>query len=484
MAKLSFGKNLWTIGLLSALASASFLLGSPAHAATYNVKTYGAKGDGITDDSQAIANAIAAASRAKGNTVVFPKGAYLIGSAHPFLDVGTTMVLLGESGSQLDMTDSNAQLYANGGEVTFDGLSVANTGSGFPTGITFYTTNGGSVRRCTFTGWEDGVTVTTNAKNVVVENNTFSVPTNDIGVRVQNNCQVTISNNQFNSATPNYGYGVFSDAATNTIAIKNNKFNSLGYAVYAIGDSSNPLPTIVASSNIFESCYYGYYCEYVSALYIDTDAINNSTYGVYAFYNKTLKVNRCTINSPSTYGLYVGDSVNTTEISNNILTNLTGAVGISVSNNASVTNNTLTGPGFSALGIYAYNFQRFNSVATITGNTIKGVLYGVKSYETQHLTVENNNISQCQANGIYTYNDAHDIVDKNDLRDCGLSIGDTYAVIYLNGNTGSGYSYVVTNNTYTAKDKSTANLTDFVYVYGSNVTLKNNQTNTGLPSYP
>jgi hypothetical protein len=48
MATLSFGKNLWTISMLGALAW--FMLGSPAHAIRYDVKAYGAKGDGVTDD--------------------------------------------------------------------------------------------------------------------------------------------------------------------------------------------------------------------------------------------------------------------------------------------------------------------------------------------------------------------------------------------------------------------------------------------------
>ncbi|MGC4053009.1 MAG: glycosyl hydrolase family 28-related protein [Paludibaculum sp.] len=51
-----------------------------AHAATFNVKDFGAAGDGKTLDSPAINKAIEAAAAAGGGTVVFPAGTYLSGS--------------------------------------------------------------------------------------------------------------------------------------------------------------------------------------------------------------------------------------------------------------------------------------------------------------------------------------------------------------------------------------------------------------------
>lgn len=49
----------------------------------YNVKAYGAKGDGTTDDTAKIADAITAASTS-GGIVYFPPGTYLVGSALTF----------------------------------------------------------------------------------------------------------------------------------------------------------------------------------------------------------------------------------------------------------------------------------------------------------------------------------------------------------------------------------------------------------------
>jgi len=62
--------------LVTALPSSSWAAG------TFNVKTYGAKGDGITIDSPAINRAITAANAAGGGTVLFPAGTYQSRSIH------------------------------------------------------------------------------------------------------------------------------------------------------------------------------------------------------------------------------------------------------------------------------------------------------------------------------------------------------------------------------------------------------------------
>jgi polygalacturonase len=49
---------------------------------TFDVKTYGAKGDGVTIDTPAINNAIAAANAGGGGTVRFPPGTYVCYSIH------------------------------------------------------------------------------------------------------------------------------------------------------------------------------------------------------------------------------------------------------------------------------------------------------------------------------------------------------------------------------------------------------------------
>ena len=61
-------------------ASRSLTLPAALSAAAFDVKSFGAKGDGKTPDRESINKAIDAASAAGGGTVYFPAGTYLTGS--------------------------------------------------------------------------------------------------------------------------------------------------------------------------------------------------------------------------------------------------------------------------------------------------------------------------------------------------------------------------------------------------------------------
>jgi polygalacturonase len=84
--------------LLSAAPRASFSFTSAAEAGVYDVKTYGAKGDGQALDTAAINKTIDTAAAAGGGTVYFPAGNYLSVSIHLksnitlYLDQGATIV--------------------------------------------------------------------------------------------------------------------------------------------------------------------------------------------------------------------------------------------------------------------------------------------------------------------------------------------------------------------------------------------------------
>src|SRR3984885_14743451 len=71
---------------------------NPNQANFYNIKDFGAIGDGVNLDSKAINKAIDAAANAGGGTVYFPAGNYLSGSIHLksnislFIDQGATII--------------------------------------------------------------------------------------------------------------------------------------------------------------------------------------------------------------------------------------------------------------------------------------------------------------------------------------------------------------------------------------------------------
>lgn len=67
---------------LVALIILAFFATTRAQATRFDVRAYGAKGDGKTVDTAAINKAIDAAKEAGGGTVVFPAGTYIAGSIH------------------------------------------------------------------------------------------------------------------------------------------------------------------------------------------------------------------------------------------------------------------------------------------------------------------------------------------------------------------------------------------------------------------
>ena len=89
------------------LSSVLFYLTASAKAQTqnafYNVKDFGAKGDGVNIDGSAINKAIDEAANAGGGTVYLPAGSYVSGSIHLksnirlFLDQGATLIASSDS---------------------------------------------------------------------------------------------------------------------------------------------------------------------------------------------------------------------------------------------------------------------------------------------------------------------------------------------------------------------------------------------------
>ncbi len=77
-------------------------------AATYDVRKYGAKGDGIADDTAALAAAVDAASKNGGGTVDVPAGTYLSGTV--FLKSNLTIHL--DSGATIKFSPNEASFAA------------------------------------------------------------------------------------------------------------------------------------------------------------------------------------------------------------------------------------------------------------------------------------------------------------------------------------------------------------------------------------
>jgi polygalacturonase len=111
------------------LVSFGFLLqamAAPEDKTIFNVRSYGATGDGTNLDSPAINQAIQAASAAGGGTVLVPAGTYLCGSIHLannihlYLDAGAVLRGAPQAMNAYDPTESwQGQAYQDGGHTYF-----------------------------------------------------------------------------------------------------------------------------------------------------------------------------------------------------------------------------------------------------------------------------------------------------------------------------------------------------------------------------
>jgi hypothetical protein len=89
---------------------------------SFNVKDFGALGDGHSDDTQALQAAIDAASAAGGGTVVMPAGTYIVSAQAS----GSALVIKDNVRLEGDATDRATLKLANGSSADIDGILRAN----------------------------------------------------------------------------------------------------------------------------------------------------------------------------------------------------------------------------------------------------------------------------------------------------------------------------------------------------------------------
>jgi polygalacturonase len=167
--------------LLPCLVSCSLAVSSVATAAEgqnyFNVRSFGAVGDGKTLDSPAIDQAINAAAEAGGGTVLVPAGTYLSGSIHLqsnihlLIDAGATILGAPQDMNAYDETEPwEGVAYQDGGHTYFHnsliwGENLTNvfiSGHGMINGGGLVRGDGLLDRMCGFNHWEKPEAFTTN----------------------------------------------------------------------------------------------------------------------------------------------------------------------------------------------------------------------------------------------------------------------------------------------------------------------------------
>lgn len=207
--------------VIPVLALTDVLAKSKPHAQTFNVRDYGARGNGKIDDTRAIRAAIDAASSVRG-TVVFPGGQYLF--SDELLVNGVS--LQGQPGATLVSDNEFAYIKlvgAGGGvyDLTFE-LSFSIIGKPIPLNVVIVQANNCGVARNVFKLGTAPLLrhfciLVQNAASSSINNNNVGSPG---GVSLQNAKNVSVTGNTI-SASPlttipsEYSYiGVISDGGT------------------------------------------------------------------------------------------------------------------------------------------------------------------------------------------------------------------------------------------------------------------------------
>jgi polygalacturonase len=112
--------------LISSWVYAQTNVMAPSNPGVYNVKEYGATGNGKTLDSPSINKAIETCAEAGGGTVYFPAGTYLSGSIHLksnvnlFLDAGSVILGAPQDMNAYDPSEEfNGRAFQDGGHTYF-----------------------------------------------------------------------------------------------------------------------------------------------------------------------------------------------------------------------------------------------------------------------------------------------------------------------------------------------------------------------------
>jgi hypothetical protein len=259
-------------------------------AGPYDVKEYGALGDGVADDTVAIQKAIDAAAKAGGGAVFLPRGTYIVSirgdGTFRALTARPRVTFHGEGvdATTIRVADAQGEFHAlirqNGSagaagfavrDLTFDGNATNNavrTTVGLKARAALWVSlcPGARVERCRFTNWNSVNTVNIdNASDVVIRDNTFDRLGNPGGVEYDTSfiythaTEVLIENNVLRSrglGTPAARTGIETHGSNTTV--RHNQVHDMRKGMnitgIAIGNRSD---NVLVTQNLIRDCRFG-----------------------------------------------------------------------------------------------------------------------------------------------------------------------------------------------------------------------------------
>lgn len=342
----------------------------------YNVRWFGATGDGVTDDSAAFQSAIDTIDLAGGGMLMIPVGVYCVHGLAWNGAVGECITLCGMGlATKLQSNGSTADLFtSNGGDVIVRDMTIQASSSGYQTAGTFLLFKGG---RClvdnvrfyngyniaSWIGQSGNVISGGGAQNVNAvgnKNNGFKIDCSP-STSAPYGGLIAFSNCQLQGITTTTGWGVYLISGDSVIM---SDMNVAGYVhnIIMLTDASHGYLANIFATNVFADGAGG------------TTTPGNGWHidGTNQFLARVFLTN-CWAGAMLNEGFYL-DDVYTLEMTNcMVIANATPGIDIqSGCQDISIIGGVITGNSLSSSG----NYSGIVASGTVTGLRIEGVRIG------------------------------------------------------------------------------------------------------------
>ncbi|HEY9676799.1 MAG TPA: right-handed parallel beta-helix repeat-containing protein [Drouetiella sp.] len=456
-----------------------------AHAANlYDVRKYGATGNGVTDDSRAIAQAINLANQRPGSIVYFPAGTYFIGSANPVLKP-VSVIMEGVNNFSSITFGSTSYIDLEGTSPAIRNLKLVKNGSTSIVAVQVNNASDYDFSNDVFTGdWFQDVYVTKSG-NGSFSQNQFLTDKLAVQVADQNN-NLTFTNNTFTGTQRTAYFITPQNAGGGSVTIVGNTFTNGLLAINSNGDLSG---TEVINGNTFKNVSYGVSAASWKNFTFTGNNLSDVDYGVFESVSQDTMISGNNIQKPAKAGLHVSSALNSATLTNNKIENISNpdpglTYGIYCSGcakTALIQDNVISGSSNRPPEYMVYGLN--NNDLTVKGNQLSNGNYGIYTPFNVNNHVAGNKIRQMNAPGIVDEKSTVTMIfNNNDLRNCFKKPNAKYdAMIYVNYQPGVAKpDFRITNNTYTG---SPGDAELFIHTQGNPVQF-GNKTNTMLPSQP
>lgn len=338
------------------------LIGADAASKNFNVRNYGAIGDGKADDTAAIKAAIAAAGINTANTVLFPPGSY----RYTDYLVANGITLRGQTGARL--TSDSAQAY-----VRLTGRNGGVIGFRFDTESIHYPLN---------------PLILDFAGNFTVSDNVFA-----LGINLLRDWDIVVENSSFRGTIANNKLeapGGIKLINSHEISISGNDITGRTNGIYAEGCEK----ISCISNKLHSSTFLG--GTGIELRGEDSDMVRGNTvkdfgYGVYVVQGSSCRVEGNELNCPVTTGAQAAIycfNVNGMNVERNriLRANLDGIKCSSCRSDVVISQNTLSDCGLgatlfpNAAVIFAEPNETHVTSIRIVGNRYTGSTYGLNYF--------------------------------------------------------------------------------------------------------